>query len=62
MRVFAIAAVSLANSDRGPESAVLVEKGKSWKGSHTSREKGSKTLVLRPVPKMLGVSDIDVEG
>jgi len=32
-------------------------KGKSLKGSHTSREKGSKTLLLRP-PKKLGISDI----
>jgi len=51
MRVLAIAAVSLETSERGKERAVS-------NGSQTSREKGSKTLVLRPVPKKLGMSDI----
>ena len=57
MRVVANAVVSLANSDRGADMAVLV-KGKSWKGSQMSREKGSKMLLLRPPKRVLGIRDI----
>jgi len=57
MRVLASAVVSLANSDRGADMAVLV-KGKSWKGSQMSREKGSKMLLLRPPKRVLGIRDI----
>ena len=57
MRVLANAVVSLANSDRGADMAVLV-KGKSWKGSQMSREKGSKMLLLRPPKRVLGIRDI----
>ncbi|KAF7808755.1 nodulin MtN21/EamA-like transporter family protein [Senna tora] len=56
MRVLAMAVVSKAKSELGPGTTALV--GKSWKGSHRSREKGSKTLVLRPAPKKLGINDI----
>ena len=55
MRAFANAAVSLVVpvTDR--------DKGKSWNGSHRSRENGSKMLVLRPVvPNTLGIIDIVV--
>jgi len=55
--VLANAVVSLANSDRGADMAVLV-KGKSWKGSQMSREKGSKMLLLRPPKRVLGIRDI----
>jgi len=41
----------------GKEEERELGKGKSLKGSHTSREKGSKTLLLRP-PKKLGISDM----
>ncbi|KAL8129906.1 LOW QUALITY PROTEIN: hypothetical protein V2J09_019061 [Rumex salicifolius] len=50
-----------------PETSRADEDGANWRpsnGSHTSSEKGSKTLVLRP-PKKLGISDIvreDVSG
>ncbi|KAK3028601.1 hypothetical protein RJ639_039944 [Escallonia herrerae] len=55
--VLATAAVSLASSDRGAERAPPV-KGKSWNGSHTSRENGSKMLPRRPPKKLLGISEI----
>ena len=55
MRVLANADVSLANSDRGADMLV---KGKSWKGSQMSREKGSKMLLLRPPKRVLGMIDI----
>jgi len=42
--------------DSGKEEERELGKGKSLKGSHTSREKGSKTLLLRP-PNKLGISD-----
>ena len=57
MRVLANADVSLATSERGADRAVLV-KGKSWKGSQMSREKGSKMLLLRPPKRVLGIRDI----
>lgn len=49
MRVFANATVSF------PYSELI--RGRPWKGSQMSREKGSKTWLLRP-PKKLGMIDI----
>lgn len=45
---------ALANDD------VSLVVGKFWNGSHKSRENGSKMLLLRPVPKTLGMIDIVV--
>nr|GMD35890.1 Proline transporter 1 [Ipomoea batatas] len=53
---------ALAKADVSPAEApgafaTALENGNPWKGSHRSREKGSKML-LRRVPKMLGIKDI----
>ncbi|KAI5386680.1 hypothetical protein KIW84_072998 [Lathyrus oleraceus] len=47
-----------AGFSRGNEAeSEEFENGKSFKGSQTSREKGSKTLLLRPLKK-LGIRDM----
>ena len=58
MRVLAKAEVSRA--EEGTLAREL-ENGKPSKGSQTSKEKGSKTLLRRP-PKMLGINAIVVVG
>lgn len=56
MRVLANEAVSADMSERKAGGA-HTEKGKPWKGSHKSRDSGSKMSVVLP-KKFLGISDI----